>query len=73
MILPEGTKVRMKEDCVVYRSFVWGKGDIATLTREVNTEQAVTILLDFKNQGNLTVEGDGRWFATLEDFEVIDA
>ena len=73
MILPEGTKVRMKEDYVVTRSLLWCKGDIATLTREVNTEQAGIILLDFKNQGKPTVEDLGIWFAYPEDFEVLDA
>ena len=72
MILPEGTKVRMKREYVVLRSLLWGKGDIATLTKEVNTEQTFHVMVDLNNQGNPTVEGDGRWFATLQDFEVLD-
>lgn len=73
MILPEGTKVRMKEAYFLTGDLVWSKGDIATLPREVNTEQFSIILIDLNNQDNSFVRGDGRWFALAEDFEVIDA
>ena len=63
------TLVRMVRSGSQYYS----KGDIGSVVTEALEEDSTTFWVDFNNQGNSYVHGDGRWLVARPHFEVIEA
>lgn len=63
------TLVRMVRSDSQYYS----KGDIGSVVTKALEGDSTTFWVDFKNQGNSYVHGDGRWLVARPHFEVIEA
>lgn len=67
---PDGhTLIRMVRSDSQYYS----KGDIGSVVTKALEGDSTTFWVDFKNQGNSYVHGDGRWLVARPHFEVIEA
>lgn len=51
----------------------YSKGDIGSVVTKALEGDSTTFWVDFKNQGNSYVHGDGRWLVARPHFEVIEA